>query len=143
MKSKGLVLSCFLFFTTAICAGEATNSQRGAGGLSSFTISVSNSGRTPLDCQVTTAHWYSVELGSVAPGKALSAALWKDLHSGEVFILNTREDRMPVQRIWCGAAGRSWRTRSEMPLPTRIGERPRPVTLACAAGDGAVSCRPA
>ncbi|TCL07109.1 hypothetical protein EZJ58_5413 [Sodalis ligni] len=142
MKSKGLVLSCFLFFTTAIYAGEPAESQRGAQGLLPFSLTVGNGGTSPLDCQATTAHWYSLDLGRVAAGKKISAPLWKNLASGEVIILNEHQDRMPVQRIWCGAEGQSWQTRSEVILPTGRGERPQSIALTCASLAGSVACRP-
>ena len=142
MKSKGIVLPCFLFFTTAIYGGEPTESPRGSQGLLPFTLTVSNSGTSPLDCQATTAHWYSVGLGQVDAGKKISAPLWKYVASGEVFILNSHQDRMPVQRIWCGAAGQSWQTRSEVTLPTRRGDRPQSIGLNCVSQHGPIDCRP-
>ncbi|WP_213989870.1 hypothetical protein [Sodalis sp. dw_96] len=142
MKSKGLVLSCFLFFTTAIYAGEPAESQRGTQGLLPFSLTIGNSGTSPLECQATTAHWYSVSLGRIGAGKKISAPLWKNPASGEVIILNAHQDRMPVQRIWCGAEGQSWQTRSEVTLPTRRGESPQSIALACASLAGSTNCRP-
>ncbi len=142
MKSKGLVLSCFLFFTTAIYGGEPAEGLRGTQGLLPFSLTIGNSGTLPLDCQATTAHWYSVDLGRVEAGKKISAPLWKNLAGGEVFILNVNQDRMPVQRIWCGAEGQSWQTRSDVALPTRRGGRPQSMVLDCASLAGPVRCRP-
>lgn len=142
MRSRELVLSCLFFFTTAICAGESINVQRGAQGLTAFPLRIVNGGARALSCQATTAHWYSVSLGVIAPGERLNVRLWKNVAGGEVIILNSRRDRMPVQRLWCGEEGRSWLTRSEVVLPTRGGERPRPISLDCAAADGPIRCRP-
>jgi hypothetical protein len=63
MRTKELVLLCFIFFTTASYAADSAMPQRGTQGLLPFAIKIKNSGVSPLDCQVTTAHWYSVALG--------------------------------------------------------------------------------
>ncbi|XBS68700.1 hypothetical protein ABK905_19100 [Acerihabitans sp. KWT182] len=143
MKSKGLILSCFLVFTAAVHAGEQVASPRGSRGLLPFSLTVGNDGTYALDCQATTAHWYSVTLGQVDAGKQLSARLWKDPASGEVIILNHHQDRMPVQRIWCGAAGQSWQTRSEVRLPTERQQPPQSIAMICAYRVGPIDCRPA
>ncbi|HEY0209124.1 hypothetical protein [Acerihabitans sp.] len=138
-------MSCLFFFTTAICAGESTNYQRGTQGLTPFLVVVNNTGHHPLDCEITTAHWYSVPLGTVAAGATLSTGLWKNIASGEVFILNSRRDHMPVQRFWCGEPGRSWQTRYDVVISTHKDESPRSMTLDCAGGADAdaVQCRTA
>ncbi|WP_413723374.1 hypothetical protein ACL2XG_23455 [Sodalis sp. RH24] len=141
MTLKGLVLPCLFFFTTAIYAGESTNYQRGTRGLTPFLVVVNNTGHRPLDCEATTAHWYSVPLGAVAPGATLSTGLWKNIASGEVIILNDHQDRLPVQRFWCGEQGRSWQTRYEVALSTHRGESPRSLTLDCAGGADPIQCR--
>lgn len=143
MKPKGLVLSCLLIFTTAICAAESTNYQRGSQGLTPFLVVVNNTGHLSLECEATTAHWYSVPLGAVAPGATLATGLWKNVASGEVVILNSHQDRMPVQRFWCGTAGRSWQTRREVALSTHKGESPRSLTLDCDGGTDPIQCRTA
>ncbi|NDL65449.1 hypothetical protein [Acerihabitans arboris] len=96
-----------------------------------------------MDCEATTAHWYSVPLGGIAPGATLSTGLWKNVGGGEVVILNSQQDRMPVQRLWCGEEGRSWQTRREVALSTRGGEKPLSIALDCAGGAGRILCRPA
>src|SRR5476651_1744633 len=84
MKAKRLVLSGLWFLTTAIYAAQHIPTARGNAGLAPFTVAVRNIGEGTLDCQVTTAHWYSVALGAVAPGAGLSTVLWKDIASGEI-----------------------------------------------------------
>ncbi|WP_413737685.1 hypothetical protein ACL2XP_06075 [Sodalis sp. RH21] len=136
-------MSCLLFLTTAIYAEPPAERQRGTQGLVPFAVSVRNTGSRPLDCEATTAHWYSVALGTVAGGADLSTTLWKNAASGEVFILNRRRDRMPVQRFWCGEEGKSWSTRSDISMPTRRDSRPSPIALTCAGGAQGVVCQPA
>lgn len=140
MRMKGLLLSAFIFIAAAGHAAQPAMPQRGIQGLLPFAVGIKNSGVSPLDCQVTTAHWYSVALGLVSHGRALTAPLWKDLASGEVFILNRHQDRMPVQRFWCGIAGQSWQTRYEVSLPNRRALRPHDILLACADHGGSVQC---
>ncbi len=141
MKSKRLVLSGLWFFTTAICASQHIPTPRGNAGLVPFTVAIRNIGEAALDCQVTTAHWYSVALGVVGPGASLRAALWKNIQSGEIVILNTHQDPMPVQRFWCGDEGKSWQTRSEIVISTRRNVQPSSLSLACKGRGETVQCR--
>jgi|GEM_PF-1542644 hypothetical protein len=143
MRTKELVLLCFIFFTTASYAADSAMPQRGTQGLLPFAIKIKNSGVSPLDCQVTTAHWYSVALGLVDNGRTLVAPLWKNPASGEVIILNSHQDRMPLQRFWCGVAGQSWQTRYEVSLPNQRDIRPHDILLDCANHGGTVHCHAA
>ena len=143
MKAKRLVLSGLWFLTTAIYAAQHIPTARGNAGLAPFTVAVRNIGEGTLDCQVTTAHWYSVALGAVAPGAGLSTVLWKDIASGEILMLNSQQDRMPVQRFWCGEAGKSWQTRSDIVMPNRRNVQPPSLALVCTSSGERVQCRSA
>ncbi|WP_051249176.1 hypothetical protein [Inquilinus limosus] len=94
-----------------------------------------NRGDGQIACGAAIAHWYSVDLGQAGPGGAVSARLWFDPAGGAVYLLNDRQDRLPVEALWCGVAGRSWATRSPIDLPRHAG----PVAARAAI---AVGCAP-
>ncbi|WP_148297106.1 hypothetical protein [Candidatus Sodalis pierantonius] len=79
----------------------------------------------------------------------MSTRLWKNTVTGEIFILNQYQDRLPLQRAWCGIAGNAWRTRADIALPIRrsptvaaIAPRPVPKVERRAVRDN-VTCRTA
>lgn len=124
---------------SAIAQGHGLTPERGTEGLESVAFTIENTGELPLSCNVKLAHWYSLELGQAAHGVSLSATFWSNPESGSVLLLNPVGDQMPVERIWCGVAGRSWDTRFEIPLKRRAGEAENDMILACAAApEGAV-----
>ena len=137
----------WLFISTAIIssplwAQETQHIERGTQGLDKFIVAVRNQGAQALSCEVATAHWYSVALGDIAPGKILHTALWKNSRSGEVFILNQHQDRMPVQRFWCGKRGESWQTGYPFPLPDRRQQPPRSQVFNCRETSNTTLCQP-
>lgn len=135
------LLSCAIIISAPLWAQETLHVERGTQGLDKFVIAVNNQGKHAISCEVATAHWYSVALGEVAPGKSLHTTLWKNRGSGEVFILNQHQDRMPVQRFWCGQQGASWQTRYQFTLPDRRQQRPHSITFACRAGGETTQCQ--
>ncbi|MBP2170024.1 hypothetical protein J2125_003216 [Erwinia toletana] len=123
-------------------AEETLHIERGTQGLDKFIIAVNNQGQQPLSCEVSTAHWYSVALGDILPGRTLQAALWKNTRSGEVFILNQQQDRLPVQRFWCGQQGASWQTRYQFTLPDRRQQTPQSHQFNCREAAHSTQCQP-
>lgn len=121
-------------------AGAAEPAARGSAGLSPLTVSVRNTGSEPIDCGAAVAHWFSVELGTAAAGAAVTIPLWRDPATGAVFTLNPSQDRLPIERLWCGLAGRSWATRSEITLPRKPGTADD-IALACTAEAERLACR--
>lgn len=121
-------------------AGAAEPAVRGSAGLSPLAVSVRNTGDAPLTCGAAVAHWFSVELGTAAAGEAVTIPLWRDPETGAVFTLNASQDRLPIERLWCGLAGRSWATRSEIALPRRPGATDD-IALACAPEGERLACR--
>lgn len=95
----------------------------------------------PIDCGVALAHWYSTDLGEAAPGAFVEATLWVNSTDGTVYLLNAGGDRMPVQTLWCGVAGRSWATRSEIRLERRADAAPGAIRVVCEGGGERVECR--
>ncbi|QPM91179.1 hypothetical protein [Pseudooceanicola algae] len=115
----------------ALAQGHGLTPERGTEGLVAVPFAVQNIGVVPLTCGVKLAHWYSFDIGTVAFGATLSSGFWSDPETGAVLLLNPVEDQMPVERIWCGVAGRSWDTRFEMPLKRAVGAQEVPMEYSC------------
>ncbi|SHO65528.1 hypothetical protein SAMN02745172_02173 [Pseudoxanthobacter soli DSM 19599] len=133
-----------LGLVAALCAraGEGLPAATGSDGLAPLPLTVSNETGAAIACGATLAHWYAADLGTAEPSGRIAIALWTDPATGEVFLLNGRGDRMPVQTLWCGLDGRSWETRATIGLDRRAGAVPKPVDLTCAAlAGGHVACR--
>jgi hypothetical protein len=124
-----------------VSAEEAQPIVRGTEGATAIPFSAMNAGPGRIACTAAIAHWYSLDLGVAGPGETVRATLWSDPATGEVSLLNELRDRMPVQALWCGLAGRSWATRSPVPLARRTGEPPDPIELTCAPESDRLICR--
>jgi hypothetical protein len=124
----------------SLAAGAAEPAARGSAGLDALSVTVRNTGSEPIACGAAVAHWFSVELGTVAAGEAVTIPLWRDPANGAVFTLNPSQDRLPIERLWCGRAGRSWATRSEITLPRKPGAADD-IALACAPDGERLACR--
>lgn len=122
-----------LAFVSLVLAGASAAS--GPATAQSIDVAVENAGKTTLACSAAIAHWYSANLGEVAPGAHLSFSFGVDVATGTVFQMNTVGNKMAVQRVWCGRKGDDWRTRAEIPLERRAGVAPAPIHLRCT-GDG-------
>jgi hypothetical protein len=116
-------------------------SLRGTVGAIAVPFVATNRGSEPIACSAALAHWYSLSLGGAAPGESIEATLWLDPQTGEIALLNERQDRMAVESLWCGIAGRAWATRSAVPLPREAGGRPAPIRIACVAEGARLRCR--
>ena len=90
--------------------------EYGVDGLVAVPFEAVNAGEKPIACGASLAHWYSLDLGEAAPGDTVVATLWFDPDNGEMYLLNASQDRMAVESLWCGVAGRSWETRSTVAL---------------------------
>lgn len=131
-------------FMIAALAGPGTQSGQSAADAlpAEARFEIRNTGVSPLTCGAALAHWFSEEIGGVAPGQSLSFAFGYDLPSGTLFRLNDRGDEMAVERVWCGEEGRVQESRAQISLPRSAGIAPEPVRLNCAAVAGRVSCTP-
>ncbi|MDR6951375.1 hypothetical protein J2X65_000723 [Ancylobacter sp. 3268] len=112
-------------------AEEAVVVERGVEGLAAVPFQVANRTDRSISCSAAIAHWYSADIGVAEPGGRLEAGLWSKPATGEVFLLNDRQDRMPVQRLWCGYAGADVSTRSEIGLVRRAGSAEPALDLVC------------
>lgn len=139
MKSRPIVTAFTAAFALA-GAAQATQIERGRAGLQEVALTVRNGGQIAIACGATLAHWYAQPIGTAEPGATVTSSLWLNRGTGEVFLLNPSEDRMPVERLWCGRKGQSWATREEIPLARRAGQALPPIHLTCAVTADAVRC---
>ncbi|MBB3772588.1 hypothetical protein FHS55_003209 [Angulomicrobium tetraedrale] len=125
-------------------AEEVLVVERGVEGLVAVPFRIANDTDRPVACAAAIAHWYSAQIGTAAPHGRLEASLWSKPASGEVFLLNATQDRMPVQRLWCGYVGEDVSTRSEIALARRAGAPEPAIDLVCGRDGGttALACRP-
>lgn len=124
----------------AVGGAHAADAPRGTAGLAPLSVAVENRTETGIACGAAVAHWFSVDLAAAAPGETVAIALWRDPTTGAVFTLNEHADRLPVERLWCGFAGRTWATRSEIALPKHAGDA-ADVALACTRDGERLACR--
>ena len=137
-------LLIFAMLAAALAAASAEETRpiaRGTADVVAIPFTATNEGPGRIACSASIAHWYSLDLGEAGQGETVEATLWFDPRTGEISILNAVEDRMPVTALWCGLAGRSWETRSPVPLTRRAGDAPAPMKLACAERDDRLACR--
>jgi len=133
------LLAILLIVATSALAEESRPIQRGTDGLVALTFQARNAGHAAMSCQAALAHWYSLDFGTAAPGESVQTTLWRDPASGETYALNAKQDRMPIQALWCGLAGRSWATRANVTLPSGADER-RTIELDCAQDGASLAC---
>lgn len=133
---RSILVACGTFW---LAAGGAAGAERGSAGLAPLTVAATNEAGAEIACAAAVAHWFSVDLGAAPAGGTVRMALWRDAAKGTVFVLNAVGDRLPVERLWCGLAGRAWATRSEIALPKHAGAA-ADVTVACTGGER-LDCR--
>ncbi|SFT53511.1 hypothetical protein [Mesorhizobium sp. YR577] len=112
--------------------------RTGTDGLTPVSLTVANAGKETLACNADIAHWYSIELAAVAPGKTASLELWFDPKTGTYAALNDKRENLPVERLWCGIEGRAYATRSQIALDH--GAAPATRQLACSDETGRLVC---
>lgn len=136
-----LALSAWVFSSPAKAESEAyvpySGIVHGTEGANPVEISVANETDTPLDCRAALAHWYSDELGRIAPGDRLTLTLWHDGETGVLNLMNATDDRMPVEAIWCA----SDTARARLDLPMKTGNAAAALHFSCkSAEDSGLSC---
>ncbi|CAN7440104.1 hypothetical protein LJR030_004543 [Rhizobium sp. LjRoot30] len=139
---KFSLISMFMIALAGTTAAQEVHVVvRGRDGLVKVPMTFTNAGPAPMACKSAIAHWYSLDLGIAAEGAKVSVDLWSDPKSGEIFLLNDKEDRMPIQSLWCGLEGRSWETRAEIVLSRRAGDTPAAENLVCTQAENRVTCK--
>ncbi|PVB59588.1 hypothetical protein DCO57_21565 [Labrenzia sp. 011] len=133
----------FVFLVLLNGSGVAVSSEgveRGTEGLQQVPLDIANTGEEDMACMVSLAHWFSAEVGRAGPGEQVVGDLWSDPGSGTVYYLNGSGDRMPVERLWCGPVGRSWKGRVEIFLDRKAGKMVEPIQLKCSETMSGFSC---
>lgn len=145
LKAVLFGLLCSLAGAMALAEGNVympySGIIKGTEGADPMQLSVSNDTSGAMACTAALAHWYSEELGQAGPGASLDVTLWHDPETGVINLLNATDDRMPVEAIWCGSAGKLTATRVRITLPIAAGPAPAQVTRSCKTSpDGRFAC---
>lgn len=112
----------------------------GTEGADPVALAITNATGGALECGASLAHWYSQDLGTVAPGVSLALTLWHDSGTGVLNLMNATDDRMPVEAVWC--ATDTARTRLDLPMTT--GEAEARLHFTCReTGDAEIGCNAA
>ena len=137
-----LLLPALLAFMPQAQATElrSITVRTGTEGLEPAPLTISNEATLAVSCTAEIAHWYSVEIATAAPGASARIDLWFDPETGIYAALNDARENLPVERLWCGFAGRAYETRSQIALDRRIGQEPKARSMSCAAQAGRVVC---
>lgn len=105
-------------------------------------VTLRNDGAEPITCHAEIAHWFAADLGAAAPGADVVIDLWRNPATGEVTTRNAKAELLPVERAWCGVAGRAYQTRWQIPLTRATGAAPGAGTrFACTVQEGRLACR--
>ena len=112
--------------------------RTGTEGLSPVSLTLTNAGGGAIACSADIAHWYSLELATAAPGAEMRIPLWFDPGTGTYSILNDKRENLPVERLWCGFAGRAYVTRSQIVLERSA--LPTERSMKCVDTAGALRC---
>lgn len=118
----------------AAALAAALPAAAGPGAPEPFAIRVTNRAPLAIACEAEIAHWFSDRLATIPPGAASRIELVRDPGTGTVARVNADGAAMPVERLWCGIAGRAWESRAELPF------RDGPATLACRLAGAALAC---
>lgn len=140
---RRLVIAGLLLFPLEATAVELRQIKvvTGTGGLIHVPVEVTNASSEAMSCTLQLAHWYSIDLGTTAPGHNALIDLWFDRSSATYLILNDKQENMPVEAAWCGLAGRAYETRSEISLRRHAGNNPVARKITCVAPGGRLSCK--
>jgi len=109
----------------------------GTDGADPVEVSVMNETGGALECRAALAHWYSDDLGRIAPGAELTVTLWHDTETGVLNLMNATDDRMPVEALWCSTDA----ARTRLNLPLAAGKMEATLRFSCrASGDAELNC---
>jgi hypothetical protein len=140
MKPSLIPLLLILFAGSANGA-ETHHVVRGIDGLVKVPMTFTNAGPETMACAASLEHWYSLELGKAAKSDRVAVDVWADPRNGEVFLLNDKQDRMPIKSLWCGLEGRSWETRASITFERRAGAVPPAENMVCTQSKNRVQCK--
>lgn len=115
--------------------------RTGTAGLEHLSLTIANDASEPITCTAEIAHWYSLNLAMAAPGTTAAIDLWFDPETGSYAALNDKDENLPVERLWCGLAGRAYATRSQIRLDRGKAAAPAARRLSCAVAAERLVCR--
>ena len=75
-------------------------------------VTVRNATARALECQMLAAHWYSWPALTAAPGHSVTFRL---LLRADGAVIDGASG-LPVERLFCGPAGRAWQGRADIDL---------------------------
>ncbi|TPK16641.1 hypothetical protein FJ872_18670 [Mesorhizobium sp. B2-5-9] len=136
------ILPVMLAFTSLANAVELHHVivRKGTDGLDMVPLTISNAGKEGVSCNADFAHWYSEGIATIEPGMSARVELWFDPKTGTFTILNDKRENLPVERLWCGLAGRAYATRGQIALDrtdAAKGER----EVSCGMEQDSLACR--
>lgn len=134
--SSSLPFTVAIFLALAVPAAAGKTVDRDS--LVAAPVEIHNSGVAPILCQAEIAHWFAIDLASIAPGGSASLDLRYEPRSGTWAAMNARGEALPVERAWCGFEGRTYETRWNLSLGR---DRPQPRRLDCRGEGTALDCR--
>jgi hypothetical protein len=138
MLRLALALSIALASPAAAVELRPIAVRTGTEGLTRLPLTVTNVDGEAIACHADVAHWYSLELVTVAPGTSAEIELWRDPETGTLSALNDKRENLPVERLWCGEAGRAYATRAQI-VPGRDTAVPA-LGVTCRAGGERIVC---
>jgi hypothetical protein len=101
-------------------------------------LRIRNDTPAPLRCVLLLAHWYSEEVGPVAPGGSAGLALESGLPDGTVVRRNNLARAMAVEGLYCLTGDVDATRRASVPLDT-LRKATGMLVIACR-GDARVQC---
>jgi len=103
-------------------------------------IFIQNDSGGAMQCQVLAAHWYARAAQTVPAGAVLRIDLAFDVRSAEV--TDRALEGLPVERLYCGPAGRAWQARAEVDFRALAARAAagQPATVACRAVPAGLAC---
>lgn len=119
----------------ASAVGAAETLDRAA--LTAMPVEIVNSGPDEILCEAEIAHWFALELARIPAGQRATLDLRFHEATGAWGAMNARDEALPVERAWCGIAGRTYETRHMLTLPRA---NPAPQSLDCRSGVGSLVC---
>lgn len=150
MRGKQFVLALFAGLSPISALAESgayvpyAGIVRGTEGVTPVAVQIRNQSNTAITCQAALAHWYSADLGQIAPEVALTVTLWQNPETGQFNLLNKDRDRMPVEALWCAPENDPTEVRTRLDLPIHAGPAAPNLSFACRTqADGGMACKAA
>lgn len=129
------IVAAGLLMGLASAVGAAETLDRTA--LTAMPVEIVNSSPDTILCEAEIAHWFALELARIPAGERATLDLRFHDASGAWAAMNALGEALPVERAWCGIAGRSYETRQMLTLQRAA---PAPQSLDCRSEAGSLVC---